>query len=93
MCLNILDLMCLVLYQHYNCPLQEEAERLRFLASSAGKEEYMQLVHKNKMSLIELLEEFPSVRPSLGAFFATICPRLQPRYYSISSSPRMFPSK
>ena len=73
------------------CSDPDQAAKLRRLCSAEGREEFSTYVAKPHRSLLEVMRDFPSAKPSLGAFFASVAPRLQPRFYSISSSPTAHP--
>lgn len=61
-------------------------------STSQGLQEYEQWKWYNNPTLVEVLEEFPSIQvPS--TLLLTQLPLLQPRYYSISSSPDMHPGE
>jgi NADPH-ferrihemoprotein reductase len=48
--------------------------RLRRLASIGGNDEYHEYVAIPRRSLLEVMQDHPSARPTLGAFFACVAP-------------------
>uniref|UniRef100_A0A4W6EAA9 Nitric oxide synthase n=1 Tax=Lates calcarifer TaxID=8187 RepID=A0A4W6EAA9_LATCA len=65
---------------------------LSFPLTSQGLQEYEEWKWYNNPTLVEVLEEFPSIQlPS--TLLLTQLPLLQPRYYSISSSPKLHPGE
>jgi len=64
-----------------------EQEELRLLCSREGKAEYQSYAAES-YTYAELLQKFPSARPSVGTLLDYV-PDIQPRLYSIASSSRM----
>ncbi|KAK1933786.1 Sulfite reductase [NADPH] flavoprotein component [Phytophthora citrophthora] len=69
---------------------EKEKTTLTALLDAEGKDEYKRRVDET-VTFAEVLEEFPSARPSL-ADLLTLVPRIKPRHYSIASSMKMNPT-
>ena len=69
---------------------EQERDRNRLLLLSGNSKSsrafFTSVVEAQRLSLIELLEMFPSCQPPLELLLASL-PPLQPRFYSIASSP------
>ena len=70
-----------------------ESAKLASMATPAGKAAYHEYVTAHSRCILDLLRDFPSLKRAIPPelLFSHVCPRLQPRFYSISSSPAMFP--
>ncbi|KAK9700619.1 FAD binding domain [Popillia japonica] len=70
-----------------------EKEKLKLMASTTpeGKALYQQWVIDDNRNIVHILEDMPSCKPDLD-HLCELLPRLQPRYYSISSSPKLYPN-
>nr|XP_045593481.1 nitric oxide synthase, salivary gland-like isoform X1 [Procambarus clarkii]XP_045593482.1 nitric oxide synthase, salivary gland-like isoform X2 [Procambarus clarkii] len=62
----------------------------RLIQLATDPEEYQQWKSRHYPHLLEVLEEFPSVKVEAGVVVSAL-PLLQPRYYSISTSPDLHP--
>ena len=78
--------------EHTQCPRTKP--RLAELASDdpAGVERYKAEVMTPRKSVLDLLEEFPACELPFN-FYLEMLPLMVPRYYSISSSPLVDPSR
>mmetsp|Transcript_21135 Transcript_21135/g.49511 ORF Transcript_21135/g.49511 Transcript_21135/m.49511 type:complete len:640 (-) Transcript_21135:856-2775(-) len=72
-----------VLAQHATSA--DEAKKLARLASKAGKDEFDTYAIKGYRNILDLLLDFPSINIKATELLELL-PRMQPRYYSISSS-------
>lgn len=73
---------------------QEDRDRLTLLTSKTeeGKNLYQTWVCSPYRTIADVLREIPTCRPPLD-MVCELLPRLQARYYSISSSPKVHPSR
>ncbi|NP_001303631.1 NADPH--cytochrome P450 reductase [Cimex lectularius] len=71
----------------------KEAEKLKLMASTSieGKQMYNQWINQDNRNIVHILEDMPSVKPKLD-HICELLPRLQCRYYSISSSSKVYPT-
>ncbi|XP_049956698.1 NADPH--cytochrome P450 reductase [Schistocerca serialis cubense] len=71
----------------------EEQEKLKLMSSTSpeGKSLYNQWIIKDNRNIVHILEDLPSCKPALD-HLCELLPRLQARYYSISSSPKVYPN-
>lgn len=71
----------------------KDKEKLKLMASTSaeGKAAYQQWVNQDNRNIVHVLEDIESLKPALD-HLCELLPRLQCRYYSISSSPKLHPS-
>ncbi|XP_077294465.1 cytochrome P450 reductase isoform X2 [Arctopsyche grandis] len=75
------------------CSDEADKEKLRLMSSTSveGKALYSTWVAGASRNIVHILEDLPSCKPPLD-HLCELLPRLQPRYYSISSSPKLHPN-
>lgn len=75
------------------CTDEKEKEELRIMSSTTpeGKAKFQAWIHDACRNVVHILEDLPSCRPPLD-HICELLPRLQPRYYSISSSAKLYPT-
>ncbi|XP_078444680.1 flavodoxin family protein isoform X2 [Wolffia australiana] len=69
---------------------EHEKERLQYFASPEGRDDLYQYNQKERRTILEVLEDFPSVQLPLE-WLIQLSPPLKTRPFSIASSPRAHP--
>ncbi|XP_058444522.1 NADPH--cytochrome P450 reductase isoform X1 [Malaya genurostris] len=75
------------------CSDEKDKEFLRFMCSTApeGKLKYQEWIQDSCRNIVHVLEDLPSCHPPID-HICELLPRLQPRFYSISSSSKLYPT-
>ncbi|XP_058794081.1 NADPH--cytochrome P450 reductase [Phymastichus coffea] len=76
------------------CSDSADKEKLKNMSCSSaeGKALFHQWVTQENRNIVHILEDIPSLKPALD-HLCELLPRLQCRYYSISSSPKLHPNE
>ena len=76
------------------CSNEEDKELLTLMSSPTkeGEAKYQEWIEDASRNIVHVLEDIPSCRPPIDRI-CELMPRLQPRFYSISSSPKVQKSK
>ncbi|KAL0842115.1 hypothetical protein ABMA28_014295 [Loxostege sticticalis] len=74
------------------CTNEDDKKKLLLMATNSqeGKALYQSFITDACRNIVHILEDIPSCKPPLD-HLCELLPRLQPRYYSISSSPKLHP--
>ncbi|PPD82271.1 hypothetical protein GOBAR_DD20797 [Gossypium barbadense] len=83
---NTLDVMS------FFATAEHEKERLQYFASPEGRDDLYQYNQKERRTVLEVLEDFPSVQMPFE-WFVQLVPPLKNRAFSISSSPLAHPTQ
>jgi len=70
----------------------KDRARISQLTGKQGKEEFHKFITEPARNLVEVIKELSSVQIPLSHFLE-MAPRLQPRYYTISSTPSVHPNR
>ncbi|XP_044304788.1 nitric oxide synthase, brain isoform X1 [Varanus komodoensis] len=81
-----------ILLQQFALLATSDKEKKCLQILSKGLQEYEEWKWSKNPTMVEVLEEFPSVQMPSTLLLSQL-PLLQPRYYSISSSPDMYPNE
>jgi len=74
------------------CNNPSDRDKLIYLSSSAGREDFVKELEQKRPSILDLLNEFPSCQPPLDHLFDCL-PPMKPRYYSLACSPLVHPNQ
>lgn len=76
----------------YFATAPHEKERLQYFSSAEGRDDLYQYNQKERRTVLEVLEDFPSVRMPFE-WLVQLVPSLKTRAFSISSSPSAHPNQ